>query len=247
MGSFATQILATYHLLRSAGGVSQTVVNQLDVPEIYCIRYLLSTYLQLPAIFQGPAQRPLRYNFPSIPSFTHHALPPHVQGRDRSLPRATMKPPSTAASQQWSVAAACSLLNFMQTSGFFFTATTLMPLLVKDFNLDLALSTVPIAVGKVSYVLMLFPGGVLVDRFGPRVCVLFGITLLAALLSIYAAFVHSFREVVFMHVLMALASSVSGVPVYSLFIAQWFESGAIGVAMVGYSFFCFLFLCSLPL
>lgn len=143
-----------------------------------------------------------------------------------------------AASRQWSVAAACSLLNFMQTSGFFFTATTLMPLLVKDFALDLAVSTVPIAVGKISYVVMLFPGGVLVDRFGPRRCVLFGITTLAALLSVYSCFVVSFHQVIVIHVAMALASSVSGVPVYSLFIAQWFEDGAIGVAMVRT---CFLF------
>jgi hypothetical protein len=60
------------------------------------------------------------------------------------------------APKQWSVAFSCCLLNFMQTSGFFFTPTTIMPLLVKDLDLDLSLSTVPIAVGKMAYVVCAF-------------------------------------------------------------------------------------------
>jgi MFS family permease len=85
---------------------------------------------------------------------------------------------------------------------------------------------------------MLIPGGMLVDTYGPRRCVLIGITGLAALLALYAAFVSSFVEVIVAHIAMATVSSVSGVPVYSLFIAQWFQEGiglAMGLTLAGFS------------
>lgn len=143
-----------------------------------------------------------------------------------------------SASKQWSVAFSCCLLNFMQTSGFFFTPTVIMPLLAHDLDLDLSLSTVPIAVGKMAYVLMLIPGGMLVDAYGPRRCVLLGIAGLALLLSLYSVLVSSFAHVIAAHVAMATVSSVSGVPVYSLFIAQWFDDGiglAMGLTLAGFS------------
>jgi MFS family permease len=85
---------------------------------------------------------------------------------------------------------------------------------------------------------MLVPGGMLVDNYGPRHCVLVGITGLALLLSMYAALVTSFSQVIVAHVAMATVSSISGVPVYSLFIAQWFDEGiglAMGLTLAGFS------------
>lgn len=143
-----------------------------------------------------------------------------------------------SAAKKWSVAFSCCLLNFLQTSGFFFTPTTIMPLLVADLGLDLSLSTVPIAAGKLAYVLMLLPGGMAVDAFGPRRGVLGGIAALGALLAAYALLVRSFASAVAAHVAMAAASSVCGVPVYSLFVAQWFRDGiglAMGLTLAGFS------------
>eukprot|EP00177_Eucheuma_denticulatum_P001547 GFKZ01002775.1.p1 GENE.GFKZ01002775.1~~GFKZ01002775.1.p1 ORF type:complete len:734 (-),score=51.91 GFKZ01002775.1:1973-3976(-) len=144
----------------------------------------------------------------------------------------------TTSPKRWYVAFAAALMNALQSGGFFFTPTTLMPQIVKDFALPLSLSTVPIAVGKVAYVLLLIPGGMLVDHYGPRRCVLLGIFGLAALMTLYAAFVSSFWMLLAMHVLLATFASVSGVPVYSIFIAQWFEGGiglAMGLVLAGYS------------
>lgn len=144
----------------------------------------------------------------------------------------------SARSKRWSVAFSAALMNLMQTGAFFFTPTTLMPLLVADFGLDLAVSTVPIAVGKIAYVVLLIPGGVLVDLYGPRRCVIGGLAGIAFFLSCYALFARSFTHVLIAHVALATASSVSGVPVYSLFIAQWFRDGvglAMGLVLAGYS------------
>lgn len=140
--------------------------------------------------------------------------------------------------KRWSIAFAASLMNALQTGGFFFTPTTLMPLIVSDFDLPLSLSTVPIAVGKVAYVLLLIPGGMMVDHFGPRKCVLVGIFGLAFILSLYSFLVSSFWFMLVSHILLATVASISGVPIYSIFIAQWFEGGiglAMGLVLAGYS------------
>eukprot|EP00171_Calliarthron_tuberculosum_P010042 IDg10042t1 len=152
--------------------------------------------------------------------------------------------PNTAAklaqgrSSRWTVAFTAAFMNGVQAGAFFMTPTTLMPLIVHDFGLGLSLSTVPIALGKVAYVLLLIPGGMLVDRFGPRRTVLAGLVAIAAIITLYAAFVRSFTAMLFMHVLLACAASISGVPVYSIFIAQWFRGGiglAMGLVLAGYS------------
>ena len=113
-----------------------------------------------------------------------------------------------------------------------------MPLIVKDFDLPLSLSTVAIAVGKLSYVMLIIPGGMIVDKYGPRICVILGILGLAIVLVFYALLVNNFTTLIIAHVIMAIFASVSGVPVYSIFIAQWFR-GSIGLAMglvlAGYS------------
>lgn len=140
--------------------------------------------------------------------------------------------------RRWYIALSAAIMNALQSGGFFFTPTTLMPSIVKDFSLPLSLSTVAIAVGKVAYVLLLIPGGILVDSYGPRRCVLLGILGLATVLTLYAAFASTFWMLLVMHVMMATVASVSGVPVYSIFIAQWFEEGiglAMGLVLAGYS------------
>lgn len=129
-------------------------------------------------------------------------------------------------------------MNALQAGGFFFTPTTLMPLIVADLGLPLSLSTVPIAVGKAAYVLLLIPGGMLVDRYGPRRCVLTGITGLAVLMTLYSIFVSSFWVLVFAHISLASVASISSVPVYSVFIAQWFQDNiglAMGLVLAGFS------------
>lgn len=129
-------------------------------------------------------------------------------------------------------------MNGMQAGAFFMTPTTLMPLIVADFRLNLSLSTVPIAVGKIVYVLLLIPGGIFVDRFGPRRTVLLGLTAIATILSLYCTIVLTFHAQVLAHILLACAASVSGVPVYSIFIAQWFRQRiglAMGLVLAGYS------------
>ncbi|CDF34129.1 unnamed protein product [Chondrus crispus] len=147
-------------------------------------------------------------------------------------------PQSATAQKRWSIAFTAALMNAIQSGSFFFTPTTLMPLIVADFGISLSLSTVPIAVGKVAYVLLLIPGGIMVDHYGPRRCVLAGIFGLALIMTMYSLFVASFWSLLVSHILLAAVASVSGVPVYSIFIAQWFEGGiglAMGLVLAGYS------------
>lgn len=131
----------------------------------------------------------------------------------------------------WSVAIAACIMNGLQAGTFFFTPTTIMPTIVKDLSIPLSLATLPIAVGKVAYVLQLVPGGILVDQVGPRLAVLFGISTLALLMALYASFASSFSSLLIFHLLLASSASVSGVPVYSIFIANWFTPSNIGLPM----------------
>lgn len=114
-----------------------------------------------------------------------------------------------------------------------------MPSIVRDFNIPLSLSIVPIAIGKVAYVLLLVPGGMIVDSVGPRRTVLVGVAILAISLILYAFIVNSFNLLIVFHIIMAASAAVSGVPVYSIFIAQWFNHENLGLAMgfvlAGYS------------
>lgn len=141
--------------------------------------------------------------------------------------------------KRWSVAIAAALMNSFQTGAFFFTPTTLMPTIVQDFGIPLSLSTLPIAFGKVIYVFLLVPGGMLVDYVGPRLTVLVGIATLAATMTLYASFVSSFALLLLVHFVMASSAAISGVPIYSIFVAQWFTPANIGLAMglvlAGYS------------
>lgn len=96
----------------------------------------------------------------------------------------------------------------------------------------------PIATGKLAYVLLLIPGGILVDYFGPRLMVLLGISGLAIIMIFYAIFATTFSTLLICHVLMATVAAVSGIPVYSIFVAQWFHSSiglAMGLVLSGYS------------
>ncbi|PXF41527.1 hypothetical protein BWQ96_08730 [Gracilariopsis chorda] len=144
----------------------------------------------------------------------------------------------SSLTERWHIAFSAALMNAIQAGSFFFTPTTLMPLIVSDFNLPMSLSTVPIALGKVAYVLLLIPGGMLVDHYGPRLCVMFGILGLAIVTTFYSLFITTFAAQLCAHVAMAVFASVSGVPVYSIFIAQWFQTAiglAMGLVLAGYS------------
>lgn len=141
--------------------------------------------------------------------------------------------------KRWSVAVAAAIMNAIHTGAFIFTPTSIMPTIVSDFNIPLSLSTLPIAIGKIVYVLLLVPGGMLVDYVGPRRMVLLGTITAAIILMMYVTFVSSFSTLILFHVILAICSSVCGVPIYSIFIAQWFTPANIGVAMglvlAGYS------------
>lgn len=131
----------------------------------------------------------------------------------------------------WSVAFASAALNAFQTGAFFFTPTTVMPTIVTEFNIPVSLSTLPIAIGKVTYVLLLTPGGTIVDTVGPRRTVILGISLLALLFFIYASLAESLLFLIVLHILVAFPAAVSGVPVYSVFVSQWFNAQNIGLPM----------------
>lgn len=131
----------------------------------------------------------------------------------------------------WTVAFASAALNAFQTGAFFFTPTTLMPSIVAELSIPVSLSTLPIAVGKVAYVLLLTPGGSIVDTVGPRRTVIIGISLLALFFFTYASLAESFIFLLVLHILIAFPASVSGVPVYSVFISQWFTPQNIGLPM----------------
>eukprot|EP00178_Gracilaria_changii_P010080 TRINITY_DN2939_c0_g1_i1.p1 TRINITY_DN2939_c0_g1~~TRINITY_DN2939_c0_g1_i1.p1 ORF type:complete len:668 (-),score=114.28 TRINITY_DN2939_c0_g1_i1:5470-7473(-) len=146
--------------------------------------------------------------------------------------------PVTRAMSRWHVAFAAAFMNAVQSGSFFFTPTTLMPLIVADFSIPISLSTVPIAVGKIAYVLLLIPGGIVVDLYGPRICVMLGIFGLALVLTVYVLIISNLSSQLLAHVAMAVFASVSGVPVYSIFIAQWFTDNiglAMGLVLAGFS------------
>ncbi|GAB0492654.1 hypothetical protein MMPV_003922 [Pyropia vietnamensis] len=131
-------------------------------------------------------------------------------------------------------------LNCIQAGTFFMTPTTLLPLLASDLGLTVGQAMLPLAAGKLAYVVLLVPGGVLVDAIGPRAGVLGGIAGLAVVTATYAVAVHGLWLMGAAHVALATFSCVSGVPVYSLFIAGWFGRGggmglAMGLVLSGYS------------
>lgn len=136
-----------------------------------------------------------------------------------------------ADKRRWVVTASAFFMNACQTGTFFFTPTTLMPTITKQFNIPIGLSTLPIAIGKVSYVILLIPGGILVDTVGPRLTCLVGISILAVSMILYISFVNSLALLIMFHIFIAASASISGVPVYSIFIAQWFTSENLGLAM----------------
>jgi len=79
--------------------------------------------------------------------------------------------------------------------------------------------------------------GVLIDRFGPRRLILFGLALLAALYYAYAN-LHSLGQLYLIHVGFAVVLVAAGLNVAVIFVSQWFEARrgtAIGVALVGTS------------
>lgn len=145
-------------------------------------------------------------------------------------------PPHT----RWVVAAAAMAMNCIQAGTFFMTPTTLLPVLAGDLGLTVGQAMLPLAAGKLAYVALLVPGGVLVDAIGPRAGVMGGIAGLAVITAAYAVAVHGLWAMGAAHVALATFSSVSGVPVYSLFIAGWFGGGggmglAMGLVLAGYS------------
>ncbi|OSX76463.1 hypothetical protein BU14_0190s0020 [Porphyra umbilicalis] len=116
-------------------------------------------------------------------------------------------------------------MNCIQAGTFFMTPTTLLPVMAADLGLSVGQAMLPLAAGKLAYVALLVPGGVLVDAAGPRAGVLGGIAGLAAVTAVYAVAVRGLWAMGVAHVALATFSSVSGVPVYSLFIAGWFGGG----------------------
>mmetsp|Transcript_11477 Transcript_11477/g.47766 ORF Transcript_11477/g.47766 Transcript_11477/m.47766 type:complete len:509 (+) Transcript_11477:318-1844(+) len=141
-------------------------------------------------------------------------------------------------SQGWVMVFTAGLLNCLQAGTFFMTPTTLMPLIVKDFDLTIAQASIPIAIGKLCYVLFLVPGGVLVDHFGVRYCLSIGFLGLAILTSAYGAFVSTFAEIILVHIALSAFSSTSGVPVYAVVVASWFTDNlglAMGMVLSGFS------------
>lgn len=133
--------------------------------------------------------------------------------------------------KRWSVAIAAALMNAFQTGAFFFTPTVLMPTIVSEFSIPLSLSTLPIAIGKIAYVLLLTPGGIIVDTIGPRRSVLIGIFILATLFFLYASFANSLLFLICIHIVIAGPAAISGIPVYSIFVAQWFPPENLGMPM----------------
>mmetsp|Transcript_3059 Transcript_3059/g.7226 ORF Transcript_3059/g.7226 Transcript_3059/m.7226 type:complete len:569 (-) Transcript_3059:122-1828(-) len=140
--------------------------------------------------------------------------------------------------QPWGIAMVASMLNALQVGTFFMAPTTLMPLIVEEFNAELALAPVPIAIGKISYVICLLPGGMFVDHYGPHRSLLLGFLVLATVASLYALLLSDFVQTIFLHVAMAVAAAICGVPVYAVLIAQWFQSElgvAMGLVLAGFS------------
>ncbi|OSX79036.1 hypothetical protein BU14_0091s0016 [Porphyra umbilicalis] len=131
-------------------------------------------------------------------------------------------------------------MNCIQAGTFFMTLTTLLPVMAADLGLSVGQTMLPLAAGKLAYVALLVPGGVLVDAAGPRAGVLGGIAGLVAVSAVHAVAARGLWATGVAHVALATFSFVSGVPVYSLFIAGWFgRGGGIGLAMgfvlAGYS------------
>lgn len=79
--------------------------------------------------------------------------------------------------------------------------------------------------------------GILIDRFGPRRLILFGLGLLTALYYAYAQ-LHSINQLYLIHVGFAVVLVTAGLNVAVIFVSQWFKTGrgtAIGIALVGTS------------
>mmetsp|Transcript_39 Transcript_39/g.116 ORF Transcript_39/g.116 Transcript_39/m.116 type:complete len:576 (-) Transcript_39:2263-3990(-) len=140
---------------------------------------------------------------------------------------------------RWTIVFAAALLNCLQAGTYFMMPTTLMPLIIKELNTSIVMGALPIALGKLAYVIMLFPGGALVDSLGPKRCIVVGFAGLAVVVAAYALFVSAFWQVIIAHILLAMFSSTSGVPVYAVIVASWFVDNlgiTMGIVLAGFSF-----------
>eukprot|EP00871_Galdieria_phlegrea_P003584 jgi/Galph1/4226/GphlegSOOS_G2922.1 len=138
----------------------------------------------------------------------------------------------------WYIAFCAAAMNFLQVSCFFISPAVLMPLIVKEMNVSLALAPLPIAIGKVAYVLFLIPEGILLDTIGPCLFLLIGFAGLSVVSFGYSLFVQSFKTLCYFHVLLAVFASISGVPVYSLLLSELFKENlglALGFVLSGFS------------
>ncbi|KAA8498082.1 hypothetical protein FVE85_5667 [Porphyridium purpureum] len=140
--------------------------------------------------------------------------------------------------RKWRVGVACMLLNFSQTSAFFFTPTTLMPLIVQSVGVPVSMGPIPISVGKLAYTFFLVPGGSLLDYYGPRLCVLVGLVGLSCVLIVYAWAAHTLLELFILHTFMAMFAALCGLPGISVLVAQYFHTNigiGIGMVLAGFS------------
>jgi len=118
------------------------------------------------------------------------------------------------------------------------TPTTLMPLIITDLQLSIALAPIPISIGKLFYVLFLIPGGSFIDTYGPRTSLLTGLTLLFLTTLMYSFVISTFFELILLHIFLALSSSLCGIPTHSVLIAEWFVTNigiAIGIIISAFS------------
>jgi len=138
----------------------------------------------------------------------------------------------------WTIAFGAAILNFLQVSCFFIAPAVLLPLVVKELKASLALAPLPIAIGKISYVLFLVPEGVILDSVGPRVFLLVGFVGLSVVSFFYSFLIRSFTALCVFHIILAAFASITGVPVYSLLLSELFKENlglALGLVLSGFS------------
>ncbi|GJQ11565.1 hypothetical protein GpartN1_g3356.t1 [Galdieria partita] len=138
----------------------------------------------------------------------------------------------------WTIAFGAALLNFLQVSCFFIAPAVLLPLVVKELKASLALAPVPIAIGKIAYVLFLVPEGIVLDSVGPCVFLIVGFIGLSFVSFLYSILVRNFTGLCFFHICLAAFASVTGVPVYSLLLSELFKENlglALGLVLSGFS------------
>ncbi len=138
----------------------------------------------------------------------------------------------------WWVLLGLFLLYAASNGILIFTLPLIYPELIKDFGWNEAQVTLPATVFFVTAAALHPIGGMLLDRYSPKLLMVIGYGAIACGLGLYP-FITSLNELMLIHVLFGLGLGLAGLVANMLVLTRWFvrrRGLAVGILLMGASF-----------